>query len=64
MSRLDSFLHVANADCAYEFACATVRICTCIQSWALAVLKIFFNEKKLYFCIFYQVYLTGDGLFK
>ena len=34
------------------------------QSWALEVFLNFFNNKKIIFCIFYQVNLTGSGLFK
>ena len=34
------------------------------QSWALSVFFNFFNNKKWFFCIFYQVNLTGSGLFK
>ena len=34
------------------------------QSWALPVFLNFFNNKKRFFVIFYQVDLTGSGLFK
>ena len=33
------------------------------QSWALEVFFIFFNNKKGFFFIFYQVNLTGSGFF-
>ena len=34
------------------------------QSWALSVFLSCFTNKKTIFCIFYQVNLTGSGLFK
>ena len=34
------------------------------QSWALEVFFNFFNNKKWFFCIFYQANLTRSGLFK
>ena len=35
-----------------------------VQSWARSVFFNYFNNKKLIFCIFYQVNLTGSGIFK
>ena len=35
-----------------------------LQSWALSVFFNAFNNKKLFFAFFYQVNLTGRGLFK
>ena len=40
--------------------CATSNL----QSWALSVFFNVFNNKKMIFCLFYQVNLTGSGLFK
>ena len=35
-----------------------------MQSWALEIFFYFFNSKKMTCCFFYQVNLTGSGLFK